>query len=92
MGGKLGVVGQLTSRVSVPTIEAIGRGDYWSKWILFRKSEQALLNDIELSQILAVPKVVKKLNPALSVEATVSTFGLLPMTLRSREVVLEAKV
>lgn len=90
LGGKLGMIGHLSCRIATPAIEAVGRGDYWCKWILFRGNDQPLLNDVELSHIVAVPKVIKKLRPAVRVEATVSTFGFLPVTLRSEEVSLDA--
>lgn len=90
LGGKVGIVGQLSCQLATPTIEAVGRGDYWCKWILFRASQQILLNDIELSHVIAVPRVVKKLKPAVRVEATASTFGFLPVTIRSGEVPLDA--
>jgi hypothetical protein len=92
LSGKVGIVGQISCKIFSATVEAMGRGDYWSKWIFFRNDEKALLNDIELSQIVAAPKVVKKLRPNMRVDATASTFGLLPMTLRSPEVELDVKL
>lgn len=79
---KVGLIGRLSFAVFTPVVQAVGVGDRQSEWI-FERSDEPLIGDQLMVQILLVPKHVDRVEFEARAHAVVSTFNLIPTRLNS---------
>lgn len=88
LSNQLNVVGRVSFAVMTPVIQAVGVGDSRSEWV-FIKDENPLLGDQHMTQMILTPLRLKKLKFKARLNATISSFNLIPARLQSEWIDLE---
>jgi hypothetical protein len=77
----------LSFSVLTPAVTAVGKGDRRAEWIL-EANDKPLIGDQELMFTLLAPLTAEEILLKTRVQATITTFDLLPVLLKGRELEL----
>jgi len=91
MSNSVNIVGRLSFSIMTPIVQAVGKGDDSSEWI-FTKDEKPLLGDQLMVQIILTPKFLDEITFQSRVYATISTFNVLPVRLKSDWITIQCEL